>query len=218
MDKIKKTYFINLNKRKDRLNHILNEFVKINYSNFVRVEAVETEFGGLGCCQSHLRLLELVQKEYFGQNNDSINEKIIIMIMEDDAEFMMSKDVMNKYINLFIEDEKADAMCLDYNVRMFCDYNEDFKRALHTCSTCCYLVKVNSPNNVLGKLIECFRKSEKGLLNVKHNLDPNYHRYAIDQTWKSVQQNSLWLLPMERCVCQYTNYSDISKQVENRTI
>jgi hypothetical protein len=207
MNLITKTYVINLDKRKDRLKHIVQEFEKINFTNYERFPAIETSFGGLGCCQSHLRLMEKI----------SVIPGIF-MIVEDDAEFMMPKTVIDKYIMEFISDESADAMCLDYNTRMFCDYNESFKRALHTCSTCCYLVKTNSPNNVVQQLIDCFKKSEKGLLNTTHNLDPTYHQYAIDQTWKEVQQNSIFLLPVERCVIQYTNYSDISKQVEVRYI
>lgn len=223
MDKITKTYYINLNKRIDRNKHLINEFKKIKYTNYIRVEASETQFGGLGCCQSHLAILNhirnLVDSAAIDKNN-KLNH--IYMIVEDDAVFALSRETIDKYVDAFINDPIADVLCLDYNVRMFCDYIKDdnvdklFNRGLHTCSTCCYIIKGKSP--VLQKLIDCFNEAEKGLLTVTHNLDPNYSKYAIDQYWKYVQMKTIFLLPKERCVYQYTNYSDISNNVQVRYI
>lgn len=198
MEQLSNVFVINLDKRPDRWQHIVNQFKKINFTNYTRVPAIDTQFGGLGCCLSHIAVL-----------SQCTNGPI--MIVEDDATFIVDRTTLDKYITEFLNDP-ADAMCLDFKVRKFCDYNKIFKRGLHTESTCCYIIKPS----LKMPLLECFELAAKGLQTVKHNLDPNYAVYAIDQYWKHVQQKYIFLLPIVRCVQQYTNYSDISKKIENR--
>jgi hypothetical protein len=288
MDKITKTVYINLAHRTDRNNNIINQFKKLEFPNYERFEAIKTDFGGLGCCQSHIAILEQFLQEnkqflytphiidfkfneetnksinnikndfnfdyvkgddtksvkhtYRGMYNNShriksvkklidepidekIDEKIyepidkainkILMIVEDDAEFMVSRNELDKYINAFI-DSQAYGMCLGYFIHDVKPFNELFMRSNHVATTSCYLVKMS----IIPELIKCFKESEYGLLQIEKNkLNINskefreeYNKYAIDQLWKKLHTEYLFIIPKIKCVEQYANYSDIEKR------
>lgn len=223
MDKLKIVY-INLNKRVDRKKNLLMQFEKINVSNFERFEAIETAFGGLGCCSSHIKILEDFYKEnVFEINGVKYGDvNAVLMVLEDDAEFIVSREELNKYINEFIS-SKAYGMCLGYNPHIVRDYNDVFWRSIKVATTSCYVVKLE----IIPVLIECFRKAELGLKEVNKIMESNngefteevgekYHKCAIDQVWGNIHSEYLWLLPIKKCVEQYANYSDIFKKNINK--
>mgnify|MGYP006422344223 CR=1 FL=1 len=61
MELLKHTLFINLEHRKDRLEHAMNEF-KILGIEAERVDAVKPKSGAVGCTMSHIKCLELAKK------------------------------------------------------------------------------------------------------------------------------------------------------------
>lgn len=202
MDKVDKTYYINLEKRKDRDDHINEEFKKISFDKYTRFNAVETSFGGLGCALSHIGVLEQLEKD----------EVEVGMILEDDAEFLVPRDVIDGYIELFMKDDKAEVLLLGYSDFKSIEYNELFRRGLRICTTSCYLVK----NSIIGKLKECFEKSSIGLKDVKNSRDFRYSQNAIDQHWHELQQTNIFIIPKMRCVKQYGTYSDIVDKYVDR--
>ena len=67
-------YVVNLKKREDRLNHIINHLNKLNFININIFEAIEHEIGSIGCTLSHLSLINYANK----------NNLPYIIIIEDD--------------------------------------------------------------------------------------------------------------------------------------
>ena len=84
MELLKNTFYINLEKRKDRNEHVLNEFKKIGI-NGKRFNAVVAKDGAVGCTLSHIRLLEIAMKEDYEQ----------IFICEDDITFLDKEKLIN---------------------------------------------------------------------------------------------------------------------------
>lgn len=204
MDKIDKTYYINLEKREDRNDHMIEEFKKINFDNYTRFNAIETSFGGLGCALSQIGVLEQLEKD----------EVEVGMILEDDAEFLVPRDVIDGYIELFLKDEKAEVLFLAYDDMKSVEYDSIFRRGLRVCTASCYLVK----KSIIGKLKECFERASLGLKDVKSSRDIRYSQNAIDQRWYGLQQTSIWLIPKMRCVKQYSSYSNIVEKYVHRIV
>ena len=59
--KISNVLYINLNKRKDRLEHVKKELLKIGITG-ERFRAIKLKNGRLGCSMSHLKCLEIAKK------------------------------------------------------------------------------------------------------------------------------------------------------------
>ena len=91
VNNIAATYYINLDKRLDRRQHIEAQFAKIGFSNYVRFPAIETEHGGVGCALSHVKILEEIQR----------NGSEVAMTFEDDAEFLEPREVIDSYAERF---------------------------------------------------------------------------------------------------------------------
>ena len=60
--KISNVLYINLNKRKDRLEHVKKELLKIGITG-ERFPAIKLTNGRLGCSMSHLKCIEMAKKE-----------------------------------------------------------------------------------------------------------------------------------------------------------
>ena len=58
---IQNVFYINLEHRKDRKEHVENELKKIGL-NGQRFNAIKTKNGAIGCSMSHLRLLQDAHK------------------------------------------------------------------------------------------------------------------------------------------------------------
>lgn len=211
MDKLTSCVYINLDSREDRKENIIKQFDKINFTNYQRFSAIKTSFGGLGCCQSHRNVLEIFLENYYN-NNSNINlntNNIVLMILEDDAEFIVPRKTIDYYIEEFIKDESSYGMSLGFNPHIIHEYNDIFYRSLFIATASCYLIKIQ----LVPLLIDIFNESEKHLLLVKNENDPNYHKYAIDQYWTKLHREYLWLIPKKKCVEQYQNYSNIHNQI-----
>jgi len=76
MEYIDAILYINLEHRKDRNEHILNEIHKIctDNSKIHRIDAIKNDNGALGCGLSHIKALEYAVK----------NEWKTVLILEDD--------------------------------------------------------------------------------------------------------------------------------------
>ena len=65
MELLKHTIFINLEHRKDRLEHVLVELKKININAPERFNAIKTANGAVGCSMSHIKCLELAKERNY---------------------------------------------------------------------------------------------------------------------------------------------------------
>ena len=105
-ENIDKIIYINLDRRKDRKESIekqLDDF-ELNYERF---EAIETKGQGiLGCGYSHLNVLKIAKEKKYKN----------ILILEDDFEFIVSKEELQQQLTNFFN------LQLNYNV-CFLSYN-----------------------------------------------------------------------------------------------
>lgn len=202
MDLIEKTFYINLEYRKDRNEHLLEEFKKINFNKFERFNAIKHEYGPVGCCLSHLEVLKKA-KELKLKN---------VLIIEDDLEFLVNREEIDKYIIAFLNDEELDVLCLAFNVKSgsLTNYNQYFYRTTDTQTASCYIIK----EKMIDVLITNFEQSLHLLTKVEIDR-PVLPKYAIDCTWKWLQPHYKFMISSVRVARQRASYSDNLKTYVN---
>ena len=101
-------YFINLDRRTDRLKEILGEMEKMEIpkEKIIRIQAFEHKIGIVGCVKSHISAINHFIAS--GKNN--------CMIMEDDFEFTATKEKVNEVLrNIFRSGTHIDCLMLAGN-------------------------------------------------------------------------------------------------------
>ena len=88
--KISNVLYINLNKRKDRLEHVKKELLKIGITG-ERFPAIQLKNGRLGCSMSHLKCIEIAKKRNWDH----------VFICEDDITFTQSQDFFKQLEKFF---------------------------------------------------------------------------------------------------------------------
>lgn len=190
-----KVFYINLEHRKDRREHIESELNRLQL-NGVRVNAIKKERGALGCCLSHLKILQ----ECINCDNNEL-----IMVLEDDAQFLIDRPTLNNMLLEFKNNTEASILCLGFNnLKPTIKSGPLLERSINTQTTSCYVVKTS----FLPILIKSFQESANGLTK---RLSSN--NFCIDIYWKKLQQKYVFLIPKQRAVKQIESYSDILKRV-----
>lgn len=196
MNKIEKIYYINLEHRKDRREHIekqIKEYLDPRLERTERFNGVYNENGALGCSKSHLGVIEdCIEKGY--EN---------VLILEDDFEFIIDKDKLRDYLNTFYNNYKeVDILLLGVNGPNF-DNRTGFFKVKNSQTASGYIIK----RRILTKLKGIYEESVKGLTN-----NGCLHYYAIDILWKKLQlSDNVYTFP-ERVGKQRADYSDICKK------
>ena len=200
-------YYINLDKRKDRLQHLEENVLSfIEIDNKQRVSAVDnTDYDslakrGAGCSLSHIKVWE-----------DAINNEYNkILIMEDDFEFIVEPAKFNKVLK--------DLEHIDYSICNL-SYNdcsplvETEVSGFYNCdeiqTTSCYAADVDFLKTMLPTISEAV---EKMMNNQSHATDwlPYYYN-AIDMVWKPFQKRQDWIVS-ERVGRQKGSISDIERK------
>ena len=191
-------YYINLNHRTDRLNHITNEIKKTNIdeSKVHRIEAIYDEFGALGCSKSHCVALDNFI------NSPETNQTCVIL--EDDFEFTQPQNIVNDLIdNVFTNDVKDfDVLMLSSNtaVELYTEFN--------------FVTKIIAAQTLSGYVVS--RKFAPILLkNYKESVEglsvSRSPHHCIDIYMKQLQPNSKWLCLSPKIGKQMGSYSDIEK-------
>ena len=194
---IKHAFYINLDSRPDRKQHVENQLSIIGIEA-QRFKAIKLQNGALGCSMSHLKLMEAAKK----------NNLPHILIIEDDILFTDPSLFVNQ-INLFLSRHR------DFDVAIISGNNcPPYKAIDETCvqvtrcqTTTCYLVQ----NHYFDTLIQNYKT---GILNLMK--DPTNHKtYAIDKYWFNLQAVHKWYLIIPLTVTQREDYSDIEKRPTN---
>jgi hypothetical protein len=195
MNYLNNCLFINLEKRKDRLEHVTTQLEKMNI-NGERFNAVETKDGAIGCTMSHIKCLELAKERDYEH----------VFICEDDITFL-NPDLLKTNLQRFID------MHINWDVIIIGGNNcppyqtiEDFAIKIGNCQTTTgYIVK----KHYLDTLITNFRESATNLIK-----DPkNKRMFALDVYWKRLQQIHQWYMIVPITVIQVESYSDIENRV-----
>ena len=200
MNLLKHCFFINLDERPDRLEHVTNELLKIGCVNPERFPAVKTEFGAIGCSISHIKCLELAKERNYPY----------VFICEDDIVFL-KPDVLVENITKFSKSFLINCFKVlliggnncppYYNVTKFCI------KVLNCQTALGYIVKQSYYDTLIANMKEGLHFLLK---------DPqNKPMFAVDMYWKKLQQQHDWYMIIPATVTQLVGYSNIEKQNVN---
>lgn len=171
MDKIELIVFINLEKRKDRLESISKELGTFFVNSKIRrFNGIVHTNGHVGCGLSHIQILD------FAKKNNLQN----ILIVEDDFYFKIDKFELNRKLKHLFEHYPNFDICLfGVNLLKSKRLDEHIHQVEDGQTTSCYLVQ----NHFFEKLRDAFQKGVNGLLAGGKN-----DEFAIDQSWKPLQK------------------------------
>jgi hypothetical protein len=187
-------YFINLASRPDRLRETQDEFVRMRILGGSRFEAVRDTNGALGCALSHGRLLETID-----------NEPLAVMVCEDDIEFLVSPEELQRLVKEFLANPALDVLCLAFNlVSPGLRVSPLLAITANTATTACYVVKRSSLELLKKSFFESAELIEQG---------KPLGLAAADQHWKRLQRRGLiFAIPRTRAARQRPSFSDIEGQ------
>lgn len=198
LDDIKHTFYINLEHRTDRKEHVENELNNIGIKS-TRFNAIKMTDGAIGCSLSHLKILEDAKK----------NQLDHILIVEDDITFLnpsLFKTQINKFFE--IHNNKWDVILFAGNNMPPFEIIDDTCVKVSRCQTTTgYLVNGHYINVLISNI-------KMGLTHLI-NSPAETVKYAIDKFWFVLQNNSKWYLITPLTVVQREDYSDIEKRVTN---
>lgn len=205
IEDIKHIFYINLDHRVDRKEHVEKQLVNVGLNGFQRFNAIRMENGAVGCSMSHLKLLQTALKKDYEH----------ILILEDDITFL-DPELFKVQLNTFFkEHSKKEQQNSSWDVILFAGNNmPPYQKIDDTC------IKVTRCQTTTGYLVNG-HYIEKLMNNVKMGLtnllnDPAKHaQYAIDKFWFALQETDNWFLITPLTVVQREDYSDIEKKVIN---
>jgi glycosyl transferase family 25 len=186
------TLYINLKSRTDRLEHVQQELASMGIHDAVRINAVKTDPGSVGCTLSHIRALKHAEKEDW----DSV------FVCEDDIAFL-NPELLKRNLEAFLKkDMEWDVLIIGGNNSPPYDIIDEISCRVYNCQTTTgYIVK----KHYYRVMIENFKESVQLL-----NKNPTLHQlYALDIYWKKMQKKDKWFMILPLTVTQYQNYSDI---------
>jgi GR25 family glycosyltransferase involved in LPS biosynthesis len=197
MDKVDKVFYINLDKRKGRRKQIEQELTtKFLYNKAERFPGIPYEPGIYGCTMSHICLLRKM----------ILNGWETMMVFEDDIQLLTTREEIDKHINVFLEDNTLDILCIGNSCGDNTPYNELMNRCFNTQTTSCYLIK----KKFVKTLLECyFDNPEESMTYPADSNDLGNHIGYIDTSWFRLQKTNYFMMPKIRQVLQRPSYSDI---------
>ena len=196
---IKNIFYINLEHRIDRKEHVEKELLNIGLKEVQRFNAIKMENGAIGCSMSHLRILQDAQK----------NNLDHILIVEDDITFL-DPELFKNQLNKFFETHKNDwdvVLLAGNNMPPYKNIDDTCIQVTRCQTTTGYIVN--------GHYIKTLLQNVKIGLTHLINKPAEHAKYAIDKYWFILQQLYKWYLIVPLTVVQREDYSDIEKRVTN---
>jgi glycosyl transferase family 25 len=195
MNQIDKVIFINLAKRTDRLAVLEGELSRMNIQA-ERFEAIEHEYGLIGCLESHLEVLKLAKKR--GYKN--------ILILEDDIEFLVTPEEFYKELTQFFSSKVSyDVVMLGYNIQKSSPMNSQLLKIQSASTASAYLVS----RSIYDQLISLYTRSLVMFRKTRDNW------YANDKIWRELQPYTKWFAFQKRLVKQRAGFSDTTGRIED---
>jgi glycosyl transferase family 25 len=199
IENIDHAFYINLENRPDRKEHVEKQLKNIGISA-TRFNAVKLTNGAVGCSMSHLKCLEIAR-----QNNWDH-----VMIVEDDILFL-NPNLFKNQLNKFLKNHKNFDVLLiaGNNVPPYQKIDDSCIKVYRCQTTTGYIVQ----SHYYDKLINNIKEGIKHLIT-----NPEQHvLYAIDKYWFHLQEKDNWFLITPLTVTQKEGYSDIEKRPTNYT-
>ena len=198
---IDKIIYINLNKRVDRRELIEKELSNYNL-DYERFEAIEcTDFGTHGCGLSHLSVFKIAKERNYKN----------ILVLEDDFEFIVTKEVFEQNLTEFFESNIDYNVCmLSYNLNDFLEMdNSVVNKILFSQTASGYIVN----SNYYNVLIELYEWAMHLLMSTRQ-----HWIYANDIVWEKYQRNDNWVYFKNRIGNQRAGFSDNSNNYSDYNI
>jgi GR25 family glycosyltransferase involved in LPS biosynthesis len=192
-----KGFYINLDHRTDRKQHMQNQLEQIRMAdNISRFNAIKNVNGRIGCSLSHLKCLQMAKEA----NWESV------MILEDDILFMLPDTFVENADSFFLNKQnKWDVLLLaGNNLPPFSTNDCVSIRVSHCQTTTGYIVKRHYYDALISNIKE-------GITKLMKEPEHHYH-YAIDKYWLHLQKQDRWMLLVPIVVVQKPDYSDIEKK------
>jgi glycosyl transferase family 25 len=191
MNHISHVFYINLDKRVDRKEHIESELAKYGIEAERFSAIARPDQGILGCGQSHLAVIKLAKER--GYKN--------VLIFEDDFLFLVDPNTFHSLISrLFQEAPKFDVCMLAYNMHQQEDTQHDFlNRVVFAQTASAYLIQEHYYDNLIGLYEWALPLLEQ---------TKQHWIYANDIVWRDLQQRDNWVAFRERVGRQLDGYSD----------
>ena len=194
---IKHCFYINLDKRADRKQHVEEQLNQLKIP-FNRFKAVELNNGSIGCSLSHLAILNKAKEEGLPH----------VLIVEDDIKFLNPSLFVTQINRFFSTVPNFDVLLVaGNNMPPFQKINEACVKVEKCQTTTGYLVNKHYYDTLISNIRE-------GIQNLVRY--PDLHvKYAIDKYWFILQQRDKWYLITPLTVIQRADYSDIEKRQTN---
>ena len=200
MTDIKHILYINLDRRTDRNEYVVNELLNVGFlqDSIERFPAISMNTPAIGCSLSHLHCIEKAKSLNWDH----------VLIVEDDITFVNQHLFKTQFNKLLSSQSDWDVVLLGGNNCGPYQFTSDCSVKISRCaSTVGYLVK----NSYYDKLINNYKNGIQYFLQ-NTNLPM---RFAIDVYWGSLQQEDNWYLIFPLSVSQKVDFSDIEKRVVN---
>lgn len=200
-------YVVNLPDRKDRWSQFSKQASKLKIKP-IRIDGIYNKVGYTGCSKAHINAL----KQWSGED--------AIWICEDDCEFIVNSEVLHKTIDAFMK-SPGDVLCLGYSSSNQKHYDKIFDQTINCNAACSYIVK----GHFVKKLLNVWEDSLKGTKSPLFSIYKKLKIFKgkkklrpfeiIDQSWKILQQDYIFLIPKNRCAVQTKSFSDTQKKLVN---
>ena len=126
-------FYINLDRRTDRRDHIESTFRRYGIDKYERFSAIPDDFGIVGCTKSHQAVFKLAKER--GYKN--------VLIFEDDFEFLVTPEEFQETVRqIFLGGSGPGDVCMfSYNVNQMEETDNPYKiRILEASTASCYVV------------------------------------------------------------------------------
>lgn len=194
---IKHAFYINLEKRHDRKEHVENQ-LKLIGLDAERFNAIEMQNGAIGCSSSHLSILEMAKKNKWDH----------VLIVEDDILFLNPPLFVQQFNKFLSNHSDFDVLLIaGNNIPPYTVIDDTCVQVQHCQTTTGYLVK----SHYYDKLITNYRN---GI--ILQTFNPNLRgQFAIDRFWFNLQEVDKWYLIVPLTVVQREDYSNIENRSTN---
>lgn len=184
--------YINLDNRPDRNEKILNELKP--FDNIHRISAVYTPNNGhKGCCQSHIKALELAKENNWDR----------VLILEDDALILKPKKFSKDMFKVFydLQDKNWDVIVMCPNNTVYGKKHKYVSEINYATTAVAYIVN----NHYYDTIIDLFKEADKKMPINKWS-GGDREEFAIDQQWNKLIKKDNWYTPNNKII-GWNNYS-----------
>jgi GR25 family glycosyltransferase involved in LPS biosynthesis len=188
-------FYINLETRPDRKEHIEAQLKAVGLTQFERFNAIHLKNGRIACTMSHIKCLEMAKERSYDH----------VLICEDDTTFLDVPLFQAQLGKFLAKGHKWDVVLMAGNNVPPYERIDDTCVSVTRCqTTTCYMVNGHYFDTLVANMREGLAKLIR---------EPERHfTYAIDKYWLSLQGKDKWMLITPLTVIQREDYSDIEQR------